>query len=116
MQENKEQHPAGWENIEAHLSKVYGKAPDLPGILFLIGHRELGKHQTKFSKEQKQDLIHVAVCTLLSAKGYYAFVALDEDGWPHYEPTRNKPKLKHDEQELLLKEAIVDYFYREEIL
>lgn len=116
MEEIKNTTPQGWEKIEAHLSKIYGKVPDLPAVLFLIGHRELGKHKTKFSKEQKQDLIHVGVCTLLSKEDYYSYVALDEDGWPHFELNPNMPKLSSDQQENLLKKAVIDYFYAEEIL
>ena len=44
----------------------FGKKPDLEAILFLIGMQEYGQLKDKFTKEQKQDLMHVAVCLLLS--------------------------------------------------
>jgi len=101
---------AAWEEVLTSLEKRFGKKPDVQSIIFLVGHRELGKHQVKFSKEQKQDLIHVGICALLSRAGYYTFLALDEDGWPHYEYNREMPKLEAEKQEKLLKKMIIDYF------
>ena len=54
---------AAWNNVLSVLEQRFGKKPDVQTIIFLVGHRELGKHQIKFTKEQKQDLIHVGVCT-----------------------------------------------------
>jgi len=47
--------------------------PDLQSILYLIGIQELGRWdpEKNFSKEEKQDLMHVAVCTLLEEDGYF---------------------------------------------
>ena len=58
--------------------------PDLNAILFLVGIQELGRMKPNFTKEEKQDLMHIAVCRLLSEDGYYEFVGRDDDGWPHY--------------------------------
>ncbi|HQV77211.1 MAG TPA: hypothetical protein PLJ42_09775 [Chitinophagales bacterium] len=99
-----------WQNVLAKLENQFGKKPDLQTITFLVGHRELGKNVVKFSKEQKQDLIHVGVCALLSRADYYIFLANDEDGWPHYEYNRNKPKLNAKQQEQILKKTIIEYF------
>ena len=60
-----------WWNLEAKLVEKFGKKPDLESILFLIGIQEFGQMREKFTKEQKQDLMHVAVCSLLSQSGYY---------------------------------------------
>ena len=59
----------------------FGKKPDLESVLFLIGIQELGDIRKKFSKEQKQDLMHIAVCTVFSTSGYYELSGADEDGW-----------------------------------
>jgi hypothetical protein len=99
-----------WEQVLSQLEKRFGKKPDLQSIIFLVGHRELGKLQTKLTKEQKQDLIHVGVCTLLSQEGYYFPTGLDDDGWPHFEYNREKPKLNNEQQEMLLKKTIIQYF------
>lgn len=101
---------AAWNDVQTVLEKRFGKKPDLQTIIFLVGHRELGKHQVKFTKEQKQDLIHVGVCTLLSRANYYTFLANDEDGWPHFEYNREQPKLDNMQQEKLLKKMIIEYF------
>ncbi len=101
---------AVWEDVLERLEKQFGKKPDVQTIIFLVGHRELGKHQVKFSKEQKQDLIHVGVCTLLSRANYYTFLDFDQDGWPHFEYNREQPKLDSVQQEKLLKKMIIEYF------
>ncbi|MEM8909367.1 MAG: hypothetical protein AAGD05_16085, partial [Bacteroidota bacterium] len=80
------------------------RLPDLNGVLFLIGIQELGRWPEKFSKEEKQDLMHIAVCRLLSYDGYYEFVGRDADGWPHYQ-ARQKLKVQGVKaQERMLKE------------
>lgn len=100
----------GWQDVLSLLEKRFGKKPDLQAITFIIGHRTLGKNQVKFTKEQKQDLMHVGICTLLSKAGYYTYLTDDEDGWPHFEYNRNLPKLTATEQDNLLKKMIIEYF------
>lgn len=99
-----------WEEVLKILEKRFGKKPDLQSIIFLIGHRELGQLREKFSKEEKQDLIHVGVCVLLAQAGYYAFVSNDAQGWPHFEPIRGKEKMDGEAQEIVLKREIISYF------
>lgn len=86
------------------------KLPDLQAVLYLIGIQELGFLQRKYTKEEKQDLMHIAVCKLLSTKGYFEFVGRDEDGWPHYNQIKALPKEDVKEQETLLKILTIDYF------
>ena len=102
--------------VQQMLAARFGKAPDLNAILFLIGMNELGKLRTKFTKEQKQDLMHVAVCKLLSSEGIYRFAFKDDDGWPHYERTDKLEHLTLAEQEELLKRNIVRYFEQNELI
>ena len=100
-----------WLDTENLLKERFGKVPDMEGILFLIGVNELGRlPRKKFSKEQKQDLMHIAVCTLLSQLGYYEFVGRDEDGWPHFKDVEQVPVTGIKEQELMLKECVIRYF------
>ncbi|MES2704061.1 MAG: hypothetical protein V4649_15580 [Bacteroidota bacterium] len=100
-----------WLDTENLLRERFGKLPDMEGTLFLIGVNELGRMpRRKFSKEQKQDLMHVAVCTLLSQLGYYTPVGRDEDGWPHFEELLPVTTIGIKEQEQMLKECIVRYF------
>lgn len=105
-----------WWTLEAKLVERFGKKPDLETILFLIGIQELGDIGTKFSKEQKQDLMHLAVCTLLSQSGYYDVERIDEDGWPHFKQLRPLPELSAIEQENFLKDHALLYFETHNIL
>lgn len=98
-----------WQELEKKLSARFGKKPDLETILFLIGMQELGQVE-KFSKEQKQELMHVAVCRVLSASGYYELEKTDEEGWPHYKQAKPTPKYDPVEQENFLKDHVLLYF------
>lgn len=100
--------------IQGTLKHRFGKVPDLNALLFLIGMQELGQLRPKFTKEQKQDLMHIAVCHLLSSEGFYTFMGRDEDGWPHFEMTDTLPRLSLEEQEYLLKKQIIRYFEEQE--
>ena len=102
-----------WAELMAEMQANFGKVPDLQTMLFLIGVQELGQLRQDFNKEEKQDLIHIAVCCLLSQQGHFRFIGRDEDGWPHYEPntTLNKQEWKGlFQQEILLKKLILQYF------
>ncbi len=99
-----------WKRVETLLEERFGKIPDMEGMLFLIGMNELGIVRRKFSKEQKQDLMHIAVCTLLSKRGYYEFAGRDADGWPHYEYIKPVEATDMAGQEQVLKECAVEYF------
>ncbi len=84
--------------------------PDLNAILFLIGIQELGHVREAFTKEEKQDLMHIAVCRLLEADGYYEFEGFDDEGWPHYKKSRSYIQKGVKQQEAFLKEKIILYF------
>lgn len=101
-----------WKAVETMLEERFEKVPDMEGILFLIGMNEFGNNpkRTKFTKEQKQDLMHVAVCTLLSQEGYYELQGRDEDGWPHFVMTKEVEVADMQGQEELLKECVIRYF------
>jgi len=99
-----------WWDLEAKLNERFGKKPDLETILFLIGIQEFGQVREKFTKEQKQDLMHVAVCSLLAPSGYYQLEKIDDDGWPHFKQLRAMPEMSTIEQENFLKDHILLYF------
>lgn len=99
-----------WVFLTQQLREQYGKTPDLNAVLFLIGINELGMGVRKFKKEEKMDLMHIAICELLSRQGYYAFVGRDEDGWPHYDLLKEPEFLSIAQQEMLLKSEAVRYF------
>ena len=99
-----------WNEVVKKLEAQFGAELDEQGILFLIGVQEFGKGKQEFSKDQKLDIIHIAICTLLAPYGYYEYEGMDAEGWPHWKATAKLPHLKPMQQSLLMKEAIVDYF------
>ena len=85
--------------------------PDLQTVLFLIGVQELGRiPKSKFTKEEKRDLMHVAVCTLLENEGYFEFEGRDQDGWPHWKEVKSFSVKGAAEQEAFLVTRVIDYF------
>ncbi len=101
-----------WETLVQKLSSQFaeGEDLDLDGIIYLIGIQELGQLHRRFKKDEKLDLMHIAICRLLEPYGYYEFDYYDDDGWPHYKMKEQLPNLKAGEQSILMKEAIVQYF------
>jgi hypothetical protein len=103
-----------WNSLLEDLNDIIGKKPkDLNGVLFLIGVQELGKGRTTFSKEEKQDLLHIGICKVLSLAGYYVLEGHDKDGWPHWKLTSKLPHFDLLEQEKLLKMHVMEYFEKE---
>ena len=103
-----------WQKLLQQLHDTLGKKPaDLKGVLFLIGVQELGKGVREFTKEEKQDLIHIAICKVLSYAGFYELEGLDEDGWPHWKLKKKLPHFDILEQEKLLKIHVLEYFEKE---
>lgn len=101
-----------WWNLEAKMMERFNKKPDMETILFLVGIQEFGDIREKFTKEQKQDLMHIAVCSLLSQSGYYELERLDQDGWPHFRQLKALPELDPIAQENFLKDHVLLYFDR----
>ena len=99
-----------WWALEAKLLERLGKKPDMETILFLIGIQELGQVKDKFTKEQKQDLMHIAICSLFAQSGYYELQGRDADGWPHFRQLKSLPVLSAIEQENVMKDHILLYF------
>ncbi len=103
-----------WKTVLSFFKQTIGKKPsDLKGVLFLIGVQELGQGNAFFSKEQKQDLIHIATCKVLSGGGYYKLIGQDTEGWPHWELVKKLPALDLFTQEYILKHYIIEYFKNE---
>lgn len=99
-----------WWELEAKLLERFGKKPDMEAILFLIGIQELGQVKEKFTKEQKQDLMHIAICSLFAQSGYYELQGKDDDGWPHFRQLKSLPVLSAIDQENVMKDHILLYF------
>jgi len=99
-----------WNALLLKLQKEIAEDIDLKGVLFLIGVQELQKGIVSFTKEEKQDILHLAVCKLLTPYGYFKFEKVDEDGWPHWIELKAIKNLSGKQQDLLIKEAIIAYF------
>src|SRR6188472_126179 len=71
-----------WLRVRHWVKDRFGKKelPDLNAVLFVIGMQEVGKALPKYTKEEKQDLMHVAICHLLEEEGYFQFEGFDADG------------------------------------
>jgi hypothetical protein len=103
-----------WQELLNELEKNFGKRPkDLNAVLFIIGVQELGKGAKSFSKEEKQDLMHIAICKVLSLAGYYELEGIDHSGWPHWKLIKKLPHFDLLEQEKLLKMLVIEYFEKE---
>ena len=107
-----------WEQIVVFLSNRFadGAPLDLDAIIYIVGLQELGQLHRKFKKDEKVNLMHIAICRLLEPFGYYEFEYFDEQGWPHYKILEQLPPLKAGEQSVLMKEAIVQYFLEKEVI
>lgn len=106
---NEQDFEQAWKAAMAKMEDRFGYPMDLQSALFLIGVNELGQGPRRLNKDQKIDVIHIAVCSLLEPYGYYEFVGKDKDGWPHFERTERLPKLGVGEQENLMKEVVLSY-------
>ena len=107
-----------WESVVKILSNKFadGDELDLDAIIYLIGIQELGKFKQEFKKDEKVNLMHIAICRLLEPYGYYEFEYFDNEGWPHYKVKEELPSLKAGEQTILMKDAIVSYFLEKELI
>lgn len=101
-----------WLKVQHFVKDALEKTelPDLQAVLFLLGIQESGVIKETYTKEEKEDLMHIAVCSLLSQEGYFEFTGNDQDGWPHFRQIRgiSEEGVKH--QEVLLKQKVIQYF------
>ena len=101
---------ARWEALLAEMHERFGRRPDLNALLLLIGVQELGQGVAAFTKEQKQDLMHIATCKLFSLSGHYELAQVDAEGWPHYRLVVPVPFANLKEQERMVKWHMLEYF------
>lgn len=107
-----------WDALVIILSDKFsnGQALDIESILYLVGIQELGQVHRKMKKDDNVNLIHVGICSVLEPFGYYRFDYFDDDGWPHFQLLEPLPLLKSGEQSILIKEALVTYFLKRELI
>ncbi|WP_164109463.1 MULTISPECIES: hypothetical protein [Sphingobacterium] len=106
-----------WNTLREALAQSFDmELPDIKVVLFLIGVQELGQGPKRFSKREKEELMHIATCRLFSAMGFYELEGLDEQGWPHWKLVKAIPNYTLLEQELIMKSLIIDYFQELEVI
>ena len=98
-----------WEDLIIKLEKQFDDEVSLKGILYLIDVQELNFGIKQFERQEKINVLHVATCKLLSNYGYYKLDSIDEDGWPHYKELKALKNLSEEDQQNLIKEAIIKY-------
>ncbi|TAH25877.1 MAG: hypothetical protein EAZ07_05745 [Cytophagales bacterium] len=110
MQKSSVENDKDWIKLIDKLHALFGKSPDINAILFLIGVQEIGKGRDNYSKEQKQELMHVGMCTILCTSGYYELIGKDKEGWPIFKELKKLPLFDLNEQEIFIKTHIKEYF------
>lgn len=68
-----------WKQVELFVKERFDEVIDQQTILFIIGLQELGKILEEVKKEQKIDIIHIGICTVLGQYGYYQPIGIDTD-------------------------------------
>lgn len=105
-----------WQILQEKLGERFGGEMDYDAILFVIGLQELNKPYRKYKKDEKLEVMHVAICTLLEPYGFYEYAGNDEEGWPHWNLKENLPHLDAKQQNKLIIDAIVDYFRKQDFI
>ncbi len=101
---------AEWHDFEVQWKKQFKKKPTVEAIIFLIGIQEGQLEQSDYAREEKKDVMHIGICSLLAQEGYYAVEKKDKDGWPHFKKIKEFEHLNLEEQELILQKNILKYF------
>jgi len=100
-----------WVVLQEQIARDFDTdLPDMKVMLFLIGVQELGKGPAKFSKREKEELMHIANCRLFSEMGFYELEGTDQDGWPHWKLVKAIPAYTLLEQEMIMRSLIISYF------
>ena len=100
-----------WAELQEKIAEDFdSELPDMKVMLFLIGVQELGKGPSKFSKRQKEELMHIANCRLFSELGFYELEGVDQDGWPHWKLVKQIPAYTLLEQEMIMRSLMITYF------
>ena len=100
-----------WVKVQLFVRKRFDEVLDVQTILYIIGLQELGMNHQPLKKEQKIDVIHIGVCSVLLPLGYYQKIGFDDDGWPHFKNIKKLPhKIVGEQQDVFMKKAIINYF------
>ncbi len=98
-----------WAQFKEDFKEQFGRYPSVISALFVIGLDQLPGANPS-TKEEKQEVIHVGLCTLLEEENLYRFTHFDEDGWPHFKPTDKAQTTDIEKQENYLKRRIIEHY------
>lgn len=102
-----------WSRLQQWLQGRFDKEADLEGILFLIGVQETGRgYEPDLEKEVKERLVMEGTYCAFETLGLYRRVGMEKDGHWIWERRTDTPDLSIEQQETLLKMAILHYFDR----
>jgi hypothetical protein len=101
-----------WQNLQNKLKERFETEMDHDAILFMIGLQELDKPYRTYKKDEKLEVMHIGVCTVLQPYGFYEYKGRDDEDWPHWEVKEQLPHLDAKQQNRLMNDALIDYFKR----
>lgn len=100
-----------WAQVMELVKLRFDEKLDEQTILFVIGLQELGLGMRVYKKEEKLDIIHIGICTVLMPFGYYKLIGKDDEGWPHFKNIKKLPNDVSGEFQInYLRKAIINYF------
>jgi hypothetical protein len=102
-----------WARLVQFVSnRFHQDAPGVESILFLIGIQSRGRgFEPKLEKELKQAVIMEGTYAAMATLGFYRQIGMERDGACIWERTGPEfPALSVEDQETLLKIAILRYF------
>ena len=104
---------ARWQRLQKQLGARFGEDElKLETILFLIGIQSMGRgYEPDLEKETKQDFIMEGTYCAFETLDLYERIGADEEGrWIWERTTTPLPKLGVEDQEKLLRLAVLRYF------
>lgn len=104
-----------WEALSGWLEECYGREITLEAVLFLIGIQARGRgFEPDIERDRKQDVIMEGTFSAFASLGMYERVGMEQDGsWIWERVAEPVPDLPVEEQEKVLKSAVIKYFQDE---
>ena len=103
---------ARWQRLQGWIRERFGKDAGIEGILFLVGIQEQGRgYEPDLDKETKERLVMEGTYCVFETLGIYERIGMEADGhWIWQRRIDHPPGLSIDQQETLLRTAILRYF------